>query len=260
MLERLEAAKAASTAAASTSKRAPPVDKFANYSNAAQLGFAEPGKSQLDIQQEMRSKVGQAGEWETIVEPVAVVTPETEPAEVKRKLGEYDGKDEEEENFKFQHRGKRPVRDVYADDDYDPMAVLGSLKMKVKKENGVATEATDHAISLPVGDGSGGWTGKIELEAGSSGAMRSRGWVKVEDALKPEPDQAAETDQLVEADKAVQDTEEDVKPNLGAQTAENIPVGEDENPDLSADGKSISSATGGLFKKRRPPPGGGRKR
>jgi hypothetical protein len=51
----------------------------------------------------------------------------------KRKLGEYGGDEAEGEGFKFEHRDKRAVRDVY-DEDWDPKQVLGKARVRVKEE------------------------------------------------------------------------------------------------------------------------------
>lgn len=270
-MAQLEAAKA-KAAVAPSAKKAPPVDKFANYSSAAQLGFDDPGKSQFEINQELKSSIGEAGQWETVELPPAVPTSEdsAEKPVGKRKLGEHDGEDEETD-FKFQHRDKRPVRDPYDDDDYDPRAVLGSLKMKVKAEKDV-NESVPAPSELAGGSGtlSGtSGTGKLGDQSGRIASSTdhvnrpSASWVKVDVAAELAAMEDAEAETRSGPDENV--LEKDVKPDVSAvQTAAEASVKEefpdDVAPGVNSPAPDGGGGAGGLFKKRRPPPGGGRKR
>ena len=185
VLSRIQSASAAS----SSRNREPAVkDKWVNYSTASQLGFDDPetSKSSYEIEQELGGRAGEAGAWETIEEPHSSSVQQLGWVDVegggKRKLGEYLLEEEEDnvENFKFQHRDKRPVNDLWDDEDWDPRRALGDLEVIVKEERRFG-EARSTGKD-PVGSGKSAarrmngvglkredWSGKLELELQSGG-------------------------------------------------------------------------------------------
>ncbi|WVR06579.1 hypothetical protein IAU60_003611 [Kwoniella sp. DSM 27419] len=240
----------ASSSAAAAAARRPirdkPKDKFANYSTAEQLGLVNPDEeeSSYEIEQQLGGKVGEAGQWEVVeAEPGAAYT----PAEgSKRTRDQRDDDEAEGEGWKFDHKGKKAVRDPY-EDDWDPASLKLKLKSKEKRvfEDKNKVKEEDGALKREL------WSGKIELNPmmtekrdANSLVYRDGGWVKQEDGTS-----AAGT---VKSD---QTGEEDTKPDL---TTEGEVDGDgsaqadapDTKPTVAAEAAGGSS----MFKKRRPPP------
>ncbi|WOO76775.1 Zinc finger protein ZOP1 [Vanrija pseudolonga] len=246
-------------ASSSRTRTAPSGDKFANYSSAAQLGFddEETQLSSYEIEQMVRGRGTAVGAWEEVVEPKVVYGADGLP-ELKRKADEAEVVDEDDpDSFKFSHRDKRPVRDVWDDDDWDPKAALSGLKLKSKGsagDNPAEAKPTPAPAAAPVAPGAAldrsAWSGKLELGAGSSGAAAARAEGESEskedkpDAPDAAPEPKAE-DEAKPADAAqLADSKPDVKP--GAEAAAAVPA--------SAEPAAEPAAPSSMFKKRRPPP------
>ena len=272
------------SAGASTSKpreSSKPKDKWANYTSAKDLGIEglDTTETTFAVEQQLKGRAANdIGAWETVVEPPPpVVYYAQDGAEDvvggKRKLGEYDVNDEaaEGEEFKFAHKGKRPLRDPYDDDDWDPKAALGQIKLKskLKKEESAETSnvvkqelQTERGVAMDRSK----WTGRLEMNANGADVPKSPtkeyvfldgGWNKVSgdgNAEGPvEPAESGLTDR-------VKPNEEDVKPILGdapvtsvADPAKSVDaIAPDLKPDVPAG--TEASAPSSMFKKRRPPP------
>lgn len=245
-------------ASSSRTRTAPSGDKFANYSSAAQLGFddEETQLSSYEIEQMVRGRGTAVGAWEEVVEPKVVYGADGLP-ELKRKADEAEVVDEDDpDSFKFSHRDKRPVRDVWDDDDWDPKAALSGLKFKSKAAAGdkpAEERPTPAPAAVPVAPGAAldrsAWSGKLELGSGSSGAAAAADAEAKEE--KPDASEAKpETKTEVEAkpaDAAQPDSKpvvSDVKPEAEAAAAE--PAAAEPAPE--------PAAASSMFKKRRPPP------
>jgi WW domain-binding protein 4 len=196
----------------------------------------------------------------------------------KRKLGEYGGDEAEGEGFKFEHRDKRAVRDVY-DEDWDPKQVLGKARVRVKEERlfGERRSVEEEVKEEVGGLDREGWTGRLEFnEAAVAGKGKAKaktgrdglvyqeggGWVKAEPDTQPV--ELGGSQDAPHGGSVQQDSE---SPNQSSRTLKIEP--EDSptldikpvlEPEQSAVPSAGESASGGLFKKRRPPPGAGRKK
>lgn len=261
-------APSSSTAKARDSR---PKDKFSDYSTAAQLGFVDPDteKSAYEIEQEIKGRAGEPGQWEEVVVPPPLTEASMSMTGAKRNRGE---EDEEGEGWKFEHKGKKPVHDPY-DDDWDSSSLKG-LKVKKKEETlfkdknmkekeGVIKQepSTQAWQQVQPKDGPGlqkeGWTGKIELKPKTKGNDKvfipGGGWVKVEGSQahegKREESEAAED---VKPD--MKKLEEAVLVEATAVTNEAMEEEQDVKPDVSAPSAPEPASSGSMFKKRRPPP------
>jgi hypothetical protein len=177
----------------------------------------------------------------------------------KRKLGQYDVRDEDDhEDFDFVARvepessaaaststsaaaapaKRRPKLDPYDEDDWDPRA---AIKGKVKSTPGARpVERHVEATNLD----RAAWSGKLDFKAEGAGPgmlyKSGGGWVKAEGADEETP--------------AVQDTEPEAEVDKKPDVGDEKPAvgGEMAPPPEPAVVKETSTA--GLFKKRRPPP------
>jgi WW domain-binding protein 4 len=283
------------SAGATTSKAresSKPKDKWANYTSAKDLGFTdEADKTAYEVEQEVKGRAANApGAWQVVVDPQAGLDEEEDDGQGivegswggKRKLGEYAVEDDEKaegEEFKFAHRDKRPVRDPYDEDDWDPKAALGGLKFKSKDKGLGGTTARVKSEEEIKREQEGAldrakWTGRLELNkvetTPSTAETKPKqeglayvdgGWNKVEDAQ----DTTGSGNEATQSDsKPVLD--EDVKPDLPEShepvskdeskvttTKTTEAVAEDVKPDVSAP-VSDPAPPSSLFKKRRPPP------
>jgi WW domain-binding protein 4 len=251
-------------------------DKFANYSTASQLGLVDdetPQPTTFEIEQMLKNKETKVGQWEAVAEPTGLYSGSSGIRNEHAADGE-----EETEGWKFQHKGKRPVRDPYDDDDFDPSAIL-KMRKKVKQNGEEMPAPAPVPVEMPTAeeldkkDGALNrekWSGKIELtngdtsENGREGAdvqlspkkkdgltfQLGGGWVKLDSGALAN----ASASQTLMGTSGVETTEEDSKPTL-PETVEDKPVVEKEGevaPTAVAVGGEASSS--GLFKKRRPPP------
>ncbi|KAK8858835.1 hypothetical protein IAR55_003065 [Kwoniella newhampshirensis] len=266
LLQTLNAASAARTVRESSR----PKDKFANYSTAEQLGLADPEslKSSYEIEQEIKGRAGEAGKWETVSIPSTNGTSGDDlagagPSGMKRKwgfgLGMAEEEEKEGEGWKFDHKGKRPVKEDIYDDDWDPKA-LTKLKVKVKEE-----KQFDNNKDKSTGNGTAGvedvegglkregWSGKIELnpvqneEREGMKYIPGGGWVKVEEGAEGHNNGDSEAT--------------DVKPDLRQLDA--LPTSEDKSIPLASEPSETTTTptpvttttnASSMFKKRRPPP------
>lgn len=262
----------ASPAGASTGPKRPEksLDKFANYSTAAQLGLVgqETAPSSYEVEQMVRGRDTKAGDWEEVVnEPTGLDSTNT------GRNGLQAEEDEEGEGWKFQHKGKRPVRDPYDDDDFDPSAIV-KMRKRVKSEGQPDQTTPLPAVNEPIPGAAldrKAWNGTLDLKGGTSPTkpdglvyQAGGGWVKMEERSdlpannedkKPDigsanhngEDPGSEGGVALEGkpDKAALET--DVKPLLDAEQAT------PEQPS-APDASSVETPSGGLFKKRRPPP------
>lgn len=258
----------ASPASSAPKRPAKSVDKFANYSTAAQLGLVEEetAPSSYEVEQMVRNRETKVGQWEEVVD---------EPTGLHSAQGSApQEEDEEGEGWKFQHKGKRPVRDPYDDDDFDPRAVL-KMRKKVKSE-GQPDPAPTSAAAVPTEkpDLKGGldrnsWNGTIDLSGRLSSTKKDGlvfqaggGWVKPEDekgvphtvGAPGAADETSNTEALHDAkpralsDKSISTTSPEAKPVIPDKEPVDhvaVPV---------SDTASAETGSGGLFKKRRPPP------
>lgn len=205
----------------------------------------------------------------------------------KRKLGEYGADDDaaEGEDFKFAHRDKKPLRDPYAQDDWDPDAVLGKMKFKAKDSagSGSGTRVNGPArveYQPPLGQDLDRekWTGKLEI-GGTDGQQVAKadreglvngGWHKIEKTENEGPDgeapvvqeDAVRTSQEVDAKPTVEEVKPDVEE--APPTQPDIPSAvnstDDVKPEVAADSATPPpAAASSMFKKRRAPPGGRKK-
>lgn len=255
---------------ATSGKPAKSGDKFANYSTASQLGLVEEDEalpSTFEIEQMVRNQDTRIGQWEEVVnEPTGLYSGEG----VKTEHGADE--EAETEGWKFQHKGKRPVRDPYDDDDFDPSAIL-KMRKKVKQDGEPPVPMmlpTPEELAAQEGAlDRGKWSGKIELKPATSPPKRAGlvyqkggGWVKVENAnegpvsadreLKIKPDvQERERDQTITQSRKPDiegQEEEDSKPALPDL------ISDDKGEDTPKAKTIAPESSGGLFKKRRPPP------
>lgn len=181
-------------------------------------------------------------------------------------------KDEEGEDWKFEHKGKKPVHDPY-DDDWDPSSLKGlrvkkkeealfaDKKMKVEGEAVKQEPSTQVWQQVQPKDEPGlqkeGWTGKIELKATMKESDKvfipGGGWVKVERSLADEmKTEEPETAQDVMADADMKKLEKEASVETTAVTDEAITEEPDRKPDISAPEPTAHGES--MFKKRRPPP------
>ena len=216
----------------------------------------------------------------------------------KRKLGEYILEEEEDgENFKFQHRDKRPVNDIWDDEDWDPRTALGGLRVRVKEERrfgeGRSTRtdpegSTNGAVRHATGAGlkREEWSGKLVLEpqiglgSGKNGKETENdrvreglvfipdggGWVKAE----PEADGIGNAERVK---MSTHETFENGHLDGDSDTIKKEPIEASEldeprgETSLFQDTSSLNvklpdvetSASSSLFKKRRPPAGARKK-
>jgi WW domain-binding protein 4 len=283
---------APSAAASSSRKREAVVkDKWANYSTAKQLGFddEETSKSSYEIEQELRGRAGEPGAWEVVAEPVTQAGwVEGQAKGGKRKLGDYAlGEEEDHEDFKFQHRDKRPVNDVWEEEEWDPRRAFGGLRVRVKEERQFgerrsgSRDAEGSVTEVKREEPEGGlkredWTGRLELkpeggkEVIGNGKAKEKGrdelvfdrneggWIKAE----PEENGHSVT-ALVSGDRGEQTGDEPSSgdrgpskavPEQSTDPALELAPPEDTTLDIKPDIGTSSPATNSLFKKRRPPP------
>lgn len=199
----------------------PSGDKWSNYSTPDQLGFAaEEAPSSYEIEQMVRGRGTKVGKWEEVV---AAPTPPLEGEGFVPEEKVEETEEEEAANFKFQHRDKRPLRDVYDEDEVDTGALLG-IKLKSKERKVGDVEVKNEA----------------KEEKGEAGFSRG-GWGKAaEEDVKEEFKHEATEGAADENSKAVK-----------------MEAGEEKKPDLdAAPGTAEPPALFGasMFKKRRPPP------
>ena len=204
------------------------------------------------------------GQWEEIVNEPTGLHSETNGAGTGPHGAVEDDEEAEGEGWKFQHKGKRPVRDPYDDDDFDPSAIL-KMRKRVKAEGQTEPEATATLGGAKEEEAGRAldreaWSGKIDLDGKVSPSKTKKdglvyqaggGWVKEENG-----------------ERGSSSVNVDSKPDVsGIQTTGNGSEGEgapDRKPDLGdaatatqtedAPADSTTPASGGLFKKRRPPP------
>ncbi|KIR90294.1 hypothetical protein I304_05870 [Cryptococcus deuterogattii CBS 10090] len=249
-----------------------PKDKFSNYSTAAQLGFVDPDaeKSTYEIEQEIKGRAGEPGQWEEVVAPPPLIEAySTSMNGAKRNREE---EDEEGEGWKFEHKGKRPAHDPY-DDDWDPSSLkglkvkkkeetlFGDKKMKVEGEAVKQEPSTQAWQQVQPKDELGlqkeGWTGMIELKPKMKESDKvfipGGGWVKVERSLADEvKTEEPETAEDVKADADIKKLEKEASVETTAVTSDAIKEEPDLKPDFSAPEPTASGES--MFKKRRPPP------
>ena len=182
-------------------------DKWANYSTAQQLGFDDPDtqKSSYEIEQEIKGRAGEVGAWEEVIEPISSVSSwQNEDRESKRNLGEYVlGEQDDGDNWKFQHRDKKPVYDIYDDEDWDP----SGLRVRIKEER-LRDQTSQHrngesssSAQVMREDVKGGlkreeWDGRLDLHPvghrdGKANIKREEGMVYIPNGggwIKAEPD------------------------------------------------------------------------
>jgi WW domain-binding protein 4 len=260
---------------ASSSKPAKSGDKFANYSTASQLGLVEEDETvptTFEIEQMVRNQDTRIGQWEQVVnEPTGLYSGNG----VKTEHGADE--EEETEGWKFQHKGKRPVRDPYYDDDFDPSAIL-KMRKKVKQDGeppAAVVMPTPEELAAQEGAlDREKWSGRIELNPATSPTKRDGlvyqkggGWVELEhggegEGSGPQDEDtkpnAQELDDRIATDDTKPDAtvrdDEDTKAVLPNLTSGHDEAGGDKGADsLKADAPAGESG-GGLFKKRRPPP------
>jgi WW domain-binding protein 4 len=230
------------------------------------LGLVEEDEavpSTFEIEQMVRNRDTKIGQWEEVTnEPSGLYSGNGNGIKTEHGADE----EEETEGWKFQHKGKRPIRDPYDDDDFDPSAIL-KMRKKVKQdgEQPVPVEIPT-AEELASREGAldrEKWSGRIELNpAPGTGTSPTKkdglvyqkggGWVKVEEGgdqgREEEQDTKPGEEQLgnQEAEGGVQKPAADVKPVLPGLALEAGSQG--------LDSTASGEAAGGLFKKRRPPP------
>ena len=239
--------------------------------------------SSYEIEQALGGRAGEIGAWETVEDPVLPAAGWSgHGVEGKRKLGEYAlGEEEDGESFKFQHRDKRPVNDVWDEEEWDPKRALGGLRVKLKEErrfgetawgaSGSGSGSRDqHGVKEE--DPEGGikreeWTGRLELNGGGGkGKEREKdglvyvpnggGWVKAE------PEANGSQDNSLKAKAAERGYGESAalgeEVAIQAEPLDHIdppPPGEALPPDIKPDHQSSASPIPDtLFKKRRPAP------
>ena len=159
---------------------------------------------------------------------------QTVQAEERKHLAANDDA-EEAENFKFEHRDKRPARDAYDDDDWDPRTAFKSLK-KRKPTEGEDEKAGETSASVQRSGqaGPGGWSNAV------SAANRDYADVggRVDWDRKPK----------------LEPTETDGEESTHASNGNGL--GRSADVEEATETKPvIEPAKPSLFKKRRPPPG-----
>ena len=149
--------------------------------------------------------------------------------------------EEDGETFKFDHRDKRPTRDPYADDDWDPKKALGGLKFRSKEAKKFEDRKQVNAENAEGGLNREGWSGRLDLRKdGSARGSNSEGVGKVE--LGGRGNEAGTGGTDVKPTPVIEESTE-AKPSLLQVDSE----------------KKSDSASSSLFKKRRPPSGGRKK-
>ena len=240
------------------------MDKYANYSNAAQLGFDDEDtkKSTFEIEQAIKGRGTHVGAWETVEEgPHGAYTPPTgdgTPPLGKRPFRDPTAPEEDEgETFKFEHRDevKKRGRDLWAEDDWDP-SVLKAMKKKASTAGGSGIKE-EHAKEEVGGLDRTAWTGKIQLNGEPSGSGQNA--VKLEGPTPTAPAPSGSAWVKVElADQAGDVKPEDTKPALPAHEQQESSSGPASNK-ISAQTTTVKEEEAppeatSLFKKRRPPP------
>lgn len=199
--------------------------------------------SSFEIEQMVRGRGTNVGEWEEVKEaaPAMTYTEDGVPAlDLKRKAEE----EEDHNNFKFQHRDKRPAHDVYDDDDWDPKAALGSIKLKTKeKKLGEAAPESEPAVKKEeatdkAGFSKVGWSGKLDMTEGDPVKEEPKDEGKDEGDSKPALDDVAEPT----AESKVVEPATEIKTEAAAPET------------VAAAPEPAPSSGASMFKKRRPPP------
>jgi len=259
------------------------------------LGFDddETSKSSYEIEQMVRNRVGEPGGWQEVVEEQPQLAWMGTSGDGKRKLGEYGVDEENGEHFRFQHRDKRPVKDVWDDEDWDPRRALEGLRMRVKEERRFAerngsSQVEASASMLAEAEPAGGlkreeWTGRLELRLdgetvkGKEKEVRDGlmyvpnggGWVKAEPVTNGAADTGSagrEAEDFVGGQTNGDVRAELLEPPVGKASGIDEEPPPDVKPDLTADPQlaskpNVESAPipNSLFKKRRPAPAARRK-
>lgn len=262
------------------------------------------------MEQELKGRAADPGAWEEVTyEPTGLYTAVDEngagPSGTgtgtgtgsgtvleKRKLGQYDIKDDDNhEDFQI----RRKKRDPYDEDDWDPRAAIkGKARLGVKTGEQRRMEEHVKATNLD----RSAWTGKLELgDVGRAGMVyvKGGGWVKAEGVDGEEEEIRAgggEVGQVeqgeAEAERTQDETADGKAEEKGIAEAQHDKKQpdptiktemEDRKPDLEAVAVAVKEAEGtattsghmsdpiksepsadagtagtGLFKKRRPPP------
>ena len=259
-------------------------------------------KTEYEIEQELKGRAGDVGAWETVdYEPTGAYTGEGADTEdrgegpssgsrydelygagEKRKLGQYDIKDEDDhEDFDFIRRQedatvaaassssttaqsssaapppkRNPRLDPYDEDDWDPRA---AIKGKVKSAPG-SRPVEKHVQATNLDRES--WTGKLDFKAeGGSGMVYKPGggWVKAEGAEDGVEGQVeAAGDAEVNDEDRKPDISHDVKLDPDADSAPAIQEAKQDAASPAVEPVAVKAepeiAAGGMFKIRRPQP------
>jgi WW domain-binding protein 4 len=239
-----------------------------------------PQPSTFEIEQMLKNKETKVGQWESVVaEPTGLDSASIgyRPGNGRAEHG-ADG-EEETEGWKFQHKGKRPVRDPYDDDDFDPSTIL-KMRKKVKQDQVGVEPPLPPPVNIPSQEelatregalDKEGWSGKIELTPTTAvnGEKKDKegmvyqsggGWVKLENSSggtfvvdAPIPGLGHKAGGTGKPDERHVSEGVDTKPDLEEEVKPSVPeIREVEAAPVSTEG--TETASGGLFKKRRPPP------
>lgn len=205
--------------------------------------------SSYEIEQMVRGRDTKVGGWEEVTTPVIVYGVDGVPVP---QHGEGSGSagaaapayEDDHDNFKIQQGTKRPVRDVYDDDEFDPQALLGGLKFKSKERKiGEAEPEAPKEEAKEEGkpeSGGKGWA-KISINPNDSNVKCE---LEVSDELEAVTAAHAESSDA----NGLDDAKPEIKPTMTV-----IP---EPSPVPAAASAEAGSSSGGssMFKKRRPPP------
>lgn len=211
----------------------------------------ESEETAFSIEQMVRGRDTKVGAWQEVKVPTPSVTYDAEGAPVIGAKRKIEDEEEEADSFKFERKEKKPVRDPYDEDDWDPSA-LGTLKFKGKgKAN---TEKNGHGEELEPQPGPD-IKQEIKVEIKEEDLLdRSNGKVVIQLDGDVKLENAYTKEEIETGPIPDNDTKQsiDVKPDVSS-TANESPA--PETTSVSQPTQEASSAGApGLFKKRRPPP------
>lgn len=214
----------------------------------------------------LKNKETKVGQWEAVV---------AEPTGLDSNSVGYRGRaehgadgEEETEGWKFGYKGKRPIRDPYDDDDFDPSTILKMRKKVKQDQNGeeapTAPAPAPAAVLIPTPEELGnregaldreGWSGKIELTPGEVTEKKDGGgWVKLENTSGGTIGEFTDVHEA-EGGTTIAPEEAETKPDFGvASTQDTKPTIPEVDAPVQGSAGGTEVASGGLFKKRRPPP------
>ncbi|KAI6104075.1 hypothetical protein EDD16DRAFT_1714810 [Pisolithus croceorrhizus] len=235
------------------STRVKPVNPFANYTTAAQLGITDP-----DVEEaERRMGMGIPGQW-TLSNSAEAKPPVDETATSSENAGgrkrlvfpaALDAEDGDVRAFKLRKKVVGPG----VGGTYDPVAIPIKLKSKKEKEEGEVKVEVADKISLERASGTSESTTSNPSKDGSK-------WTKVQwqkayvddvETPKAEPDAGPESTSTLEFDELPRPSACSAS-DVASDAVDSVKPDPDTEPSSSSLLEPPQTSTAGLFRKRRP--------